>query len=63
MWNREHRKSRFLFWEQGKTPIFFRGTREQVLPGRASLIKLGFNDMSTLVDHFVSSPREREKRD
>ena len=24
---------------------------------------LGFNDMSTLVDHFVSSPREREKRD
>ena len=26
-------------------------------------IVLGFNDMSTLVDHFVSSPREREKRD
>ena len=24
---------------------------------------LGFNDMSTLVGHFVSSPREREKRD
>ena len=24
---------------------------------------LGFNNMSTLVDHFVSSPREREKRD
>ena len=23
----------------------------------------GFNDTSTLVDHFVSSPREREKRD
>ena len=22
---------------------------------------LGFNDMSTLVAHFVSSPREREK--
>ena len=22
-----------------------------------------FNDTSTLVDHFVSSPREREKRD
>ena len=22
---------------------------------------LGFNDMSTLVGHFVSSPREREK--
>ena len=24
---------------------------------------LGFNDMSTLEGHFVSSPREREKRD
>ena len=28
-----------------------------------SLIVLGFNDKSTLVGHFVSSPREREKRD
>ena len=27
------------------------------------LIVMGFNDMSILVDHFVSSPREREKRD
>ena len=27
------------------------------------VIELGFNDMSTLVGHFVSSPREREKRD
>ena len=26
-------------------------------------IVLGLNDMSTLVGHFVSSPREREKRD
>ena len=24
---------------------------------------MGFNNMSTLVGHFVSSPREREKRD
>ena len=24
---------------------------------------LGFNDTSTIVGHFVSSPREREKRD
>ena len=24
---------------------------------------MGFNDTSTLVDHFVSSPREREKSD
>ena len=27
------------------------------------LIALRFNDTSTLVGHFVSSPREREKRD
>ena len=27
------------------------------------LVVLGFNDTSTLVGHFVSSPREREKRD
>ena len=27
------------------------------------LIVLGFNDTSTLVGHFVSSPKEREKRD
>ena len=27
------------------------------------LIVLGFNVMSTLVGHFVLSPREREKRD
>ena len=28
-----------------------------------SLIVLGVYDMSTLMGHFVSSPREREKRD
>ena len=28
-----------------------------------SLIVLGFNDTSTLVRHFVSSPREKEKRE
>ena len=26
------------------------------------ILVLGFNDMSTLLGHFVSSPREREKR-
>ena len=30
---------------------------------REELIVLGFNDTSTLEGHFVSSPREREKRD
>ena len=30
---------------------------------RTCLIELGLNDTSTLVGHFVSSPREREKRD
>ena len=28
-----------------------------------NLMVLGFNDTSTLVGHFVPSPREREKRD
>ena len=31
--------------------------------GKDILIVLGFNDTSTLEGHFVSSPREREKRD
>ena len=31
--------------------------------GKIDLIVLGFNDMSTIVGHSVSSPREREKRD
>ena len=30
---------------------------------RKDFIVLGFNDTSTLEGHFVSSPREREKRD
>ena len=30
---------------------------------RCQMIVLGFNDMPTLVGHFVSSPRERENRD
>ena len=29
----------------------------------SKLILLGFNDTSTLVGHFVSSPKKREKRD
>ena len=31
--------------------------------GSCRLNVLGFNDTSTLEGHFVSSPREREKRD
>ena len=34
-----------------------------VLNTEEVLIVLGFNDTSTLEGHFVSSPREREKRD
>ena len=33
------------------------------LTSQLFLIVLGFNDTSTLEGHFVSSPREREKRD
>ena len=34
-----------------------------ILRMKIFLIELGFNDTSTLVGHFVSSPREREKID
>ena len=34
-----------------------------MLSYRTRLIVLGFKDMSTLEGHFVSSPRENEKRD
>ena len=37
------------------------GSQGTNIPG--FLIVLGFNDTSTLEGHFVSSPREREKRD
>ena len=43
-----------------------KGTEEDnipPLPLPAALIVLGFNDTSTHEGHFVSSPREREKRD
>ena len=33
------------------------------LSSHCSLTELRFNDTSTLVGHFVLSPREREKRD
>ena len=36
---------------------------DQICGGSWILIVFGFNDTSTLVGHFVSSPREREKRD
>ena len=36
---------------------------EQLGPGDFFFIVLGFNNTSTLVGHFVLSPREKEKRD
>ena len=48
--------SKRIFWH-------VRPTKTQIsLRIRAVLIVLGFNDRSILVGHFVSSPREREKR-
>ena len=38
-------------------------SRKKNLGEKQRLIVLGFNDMSNLEGHFVSSPREREKRD
>ena len=46
---------------QGK--IFNRWHFEILFLFFPDLIESGFNDTSILVDHFVSSPREREKRD
>ena len=43
--------------------IWFGITNGQISSIFDWLIELGFNDTSTLVGHFVSSPREREKRD
>ena len=37
--------------------------RSHLAISQGFLIVLGFNDTSTLEGHFVSSPREREKRD
>ena len=41
----------------------YNGVEVYYLKGFFFLIVLGFNDTSTLEGHFVSSPREREKRD
>ena len=45
-----HHKEQLYIWFRGWDMSFF-------------LCVLGFNDTSTLAGHFVSSPREREKRD
>ena len=47
-----------LEWDRQK--IAFLDTMVRLENG---LIVLGFNDTSTLMGHFVSSPREREKRE
>ena len=46
--------------------VIFKNTQtyfDNLISNCMRLIVLGFNDTSTLVGHFVSSPREREKRD
>ena len=40
-WGTGNIRNKFsIFWEQGNKPIYFRGTREQVPPGRASVNEL-----------------------
>ena len=51
-----------LIFDVSKTAEL-RGGSRKIWRGFDRLIVLGFNDMSTLVGHFVLSPREREKRD
>ena len=59
--------SKPIFWEKLEDVSFFvcwislENLSRSYLLG--NLIVLGFNDTSTLVGHFVSSPREREKSD
>ena len=39
IWEQGTQENKFsIFWEQGNKPSYFRGTREQEPPGRASLI-------------------------
>ena len=51
----------YLQYDSGSLTTYVRIC--DVLIASRALIELGFNDTSTLVGHFVSSPREREKRD
>ena len=43
--------------------IMFLWKIKKIHPNLIILVVFGFSHMSTLVDHFVSPPREREKRD
>ena len=53
-----------MVWEEMSFEEFQDGSHGGHLGYRnRTLIVLGFNDTSTLEGHFVSSPREREKRD
>ena len=59
-------QKRYLIYGYGHTPqpLYNMVRYNMVLYiTRFNLIVLGFNDTSTLEGHFVSSPREREKRD
>ena len=64
----EHRQHKFS-WRNKKTYIGYSLEASQCFHEEIwkisylDLIVLGFNDTSTLEGHFVSSPREREKRD
>ena len=71
-WGASNEYPQYMFsWRNKKTISTFRLKKvlqnsTTVLTGLylcCSLFVLGFNNMSTLVGHFVSSPREREKRD
>ena len=50
-------------YQQVRLPVFTQNVVKFSILTGWFLIVLGFNNKSTLVGHFVSSPREREKRD
>ena len=50
-------------WEQSFIACLYKGKGDALDRGNyLGLIVFGFYDLSTLVGHFVSSPRERGKR-
>ena len=48
---------------QSSCQFLAKNVQKYWLTAQRILIVLGFNDMSVLLDHYVSSSREREKRD
>ena len=58
-----HKMLKPVFWGGFLVFFFLLINKKNIINLQSFLIELGFNNMSTLMGYFVSSPREREKRD